>query len=335
MKIFVTGSTGLLGSNLVRSLHDHGHQVSALVRSPEKARALLGSRARLVEGDMTAVSRFAPALAGCDALMHAAAYYSEHYQNGKHTDRAGLVNVKGTATLLEAAVRHGIRNIVYISSSGVLESQQERPIDEQSPYDETTRDAYFKSKIDAEKLVLRFAETHPDVRIVLLLPTVMLGPMDSAPTPTGKFIQGFLAGRVKLLLPGSMHIVDARDVVELAIRCIHKGEPCGRYLVGGRHTTIEELLGTLAELTGRPPLTKRISPRKLFLVAHVLSALGKLTGKAPPLEPNIVKRLQQDFHYDSTRAQQTLGAQFRPLRETLADTVAWFEHSTGVRGDQA
>jgi len=56
MKIFVTGSTGLLGSNLVRSLHDHGHQVSALVRSPEKARALLGSRARLVEGDKIADS---------------------------------------------------------------------------------------------------------------------------------------------------------------------------------------------------------------------------------------------------------------------------------------
>ncbi|MBC7871114.1 MAG: NAD-dependent epimerase/dehydratase family protein, partial [Chitinophagaceae bacterium] len=42
MKAFVTGSTGLLGSNLVRLLVEQGHEVKALARSADKARRLLG-----------------------------------------------------------------------------------------------------------------------------------------------------------------------------------------------------------------------------------------------------------------------------------------------------
>jgi dihydroflavonol-4-reductase len=53
MRFFVTGSTGLLGNNLVRTLEAAGHSVVGLVRSEEKGRRLLGdTRATLVKGDM-------------------------------------------------------------------------------------------------------------------------------------------------------------------------------------------------------------------------------------------------------------------------------------------
>ena len=65
MKAFVTGSTGLLGSNLVKLLLDQGHEVMALARSPEKARAYLGESPRLtvLKGDMEDVAAFGRALA--------------------------------------------------------------------------------------------------------------------------------------------------------------------------------------------------------------------------------------------------------------------------------
>ena len=84
MHAFITGSTGLLGSNLARLLVSDGHEVRALVRSMDKARGQFAdldepSRARLafIEGDLENVAGFASALAGCDVLFHTAAYFRE------------------------------------------------------------------------------------------------------------------------------------------------------------------------------------------------------------------------------------------------------------------
>jgi dihydroflavonol-4-reductase len=53
MKAFVTGSTGLLGNNLVRLLVEQGYAVKALVRSPEKAAKLFhGLDIELIKGDL-------------------------------------------------------------------------------------------------------------------------------------------------------------------------------------------------------------------------------------------------------------------------------------------
>ena len=78
MHAFVTGSTGLLGNNLVRQLVAQGHRVTGLIRSEAKARDLLGDLdVAFVRGDMRDVAGFADALRGCDALFHTAAYFRE------------------------------------------------------------------------------------------------------------------------------------------------------------------------------------------------------------------------------------------------------------------
>ena len=68
---FVTGATGLLGSNLVAALRTAGYRVRALARSREKARAQLGGPGAdldVVQGDMADVAPFAPALVGVDVV---------------------------------------------------------------------------------------------------------------------------------------------------------------------------------------------------------------------------------------------------------------------------
>ena len=83
MRAFVTGSTGLLGNNLVRILHQAGHEVWALARSKEKAQQTLGDMAaRIVVGDIRKVAEFAPCLKGIDVLFHTAAYFREYYTPG-------------------------------------------------------------------------------------------------------------------------------------------------------------------------------------------------------------------------------------------------------------
>ncbi|ATB28690.1 NAD(P)H-binding protein [Melittangium boletus] len=102
---FVTGSTGLLGSNLVRLLASRGVRVKALVRSPEKARKLLaGVPVELIEGDLGNVESFAPAMRDTDVLFHTAAYFRDSYKGGSHAAGLMRINVEGTRALLGGGV---------------------------------------------------------------------------------------------------------------------------------------------------------------------------------------------------------------------------------------
>ena len=75
MRALVTGSTGLLGNNLVRTLIDAGHEVWALARSKEKAqRELSDTAARVVLGDIRNVANFVYELRGIDVIFHTATH---------------------------------------------------------------------------------------------------------------------------------------------------------------------------------------------------------------------------------------------------------------------
>jgi dihydroflavonol-4-reductase len=89
----VTGSTGLLGNNLVRTLVDAGNEVWALARSKEKAQRELGDTgARIVLGDVRNVANFAYDLKGMDVIFHTAAYFREYYNPGDHSNVIELTN---------------------------------------------------------------------------------------------------------------------------------------------------------------------------------------------------------------------------------------------------
>jgi nucleoside-diphosphate-sugar epimerase len=110
MKILMTGATGLLGLNTVPQLLEAGHEVVEVVRKPDAARELLGDQAGLsfVQGDLGRIEDMVPHLAGCDAVVHAAALFTEYYATGAEWDRFYELNVLGTQTLFRAARAAGL-----------------------------------------------------------------------------------------------------------------------------------------------------------------------------------------------------------------------------------
>jgi dihydroflavonol-4-reductase len=189
MQTLVTGGTGLLGNDLVRDLVGAGHDVTVLVRSPEKAERVLGDLdVEFVVGDLTDVAGFETALAGTEVLFHAA-YFREYYTPGDHWDRLRAVNVDGTVRLLEAAARHGVSRVVYVSSSGVIGTSADGgPSDESDLLDPAETDnRYFRSKVLAEHAIDGFLETH-DLPVVRVLPGWLFGPWDAAPISAGHLV---------------------------------------------------------------------------------------------------------------------------------------------------
>jgi dihydroflavonol-4-reductase len=121
MRAFVTGSTGLLGNNLVRTLLKAGHEVVALARSATKGTRELGdTSARIVIGDMADVAGFADALEGVDVVFHTAAYFREYYAPGDHSRIIERINVDATMDLARAAHSRGVAKRVDTSSSGIV-----------------------------------------------------------------------------------------------------------------------------------------------------------------------------------------------------------------------
>jgi nucleoside-diphosphate-sugar epimerase len=328
---FVTGSTGLLGNNLVRLLIQRGFTVRALARSREKAeKQFAGLPVDVVIGDMTAVSAFAERLTGTDILFHAAAYYRDSYKGGSHLKEALETNVNGTTALLEAAHRAGIRRCVYTSSIAVLDAPPGVPIDETMSRSLADADPYYKSKILAEQALQRFLASHPDFWAAMVLPGWMHGPGDIGPTSAGQMTLDFLAGRLHGAAPAGFSVVDARDAALALIAAAEHGRRGERYLAAGRSMTMAEIQLLLEKVSGVKASIQPVPFAVLFPVAVFSEAWGWLTKKPVLLSWASVKLMHRErgrTHFDSSKSERELNLHFRPAEETLADEVAWYRQN--------
>jgi len=325
---FVTGSTGLLGNNLVRLLAGRGVRVKALARSREKAaKQFAGLSVEVVEGDMTDVARFAPRLGGCDALFHTAAHFRDSYKGGKHWDKLYAVNVEGTGRLLEAAYAAGIRRAVHTSSVAVLNGPPGQLIDETMERREADADDYYRSKILADRSVREFLDAHPGMFVAMVLPGWMFGPGDVGPTSSGQVTLDFVNRKLPGRIPGSFSVVDARDVALHQIAALERGRSGQRYLAAGRHMTMDDLFPLLAEASGVAAPTRRLPLGMLRVLAAGYELYSGVTGRPVLVSRAAVRLMAQEAdrsHYDHAKSQRELGCTFRPAAETLADTVAWY-----------
>jgi dihydroflavonol-4-reductase len=335
---FVTGATGLLGSNLVRALRTRDWQVRALVRSRTKAEQQLGGTgAEIVLGDLADVSGFSAQLADVDVLFHTAAHFRESYQGGDHRTRLEDTNVAGTKRLLTAAYENGVRRFVHTSSIAVLDGPAGSLIDEHMRRNPNRADDYQRSKILSEAVVREFLHTHPDMWAAFVLPGWMHGPGDLGPTSAGQLVLDLLAQRLPGIVPATFSLVDARDVAEVMIAAEARGE-CGEsYVAAGRHMTLAEVIGRLAHLSGVPAPKRVIPLGLLFVLASTQELYARVTRRPALLSLAAVRlmaREREHTRFNSAKVEEKLGIHFRPIDETLADEIAYFRSAgfSALRG---
>jgi dihydroflavonol-4-reductase len=326
MQAFVTGSTGLLGNNLVRALLDQGYEVKALARSQRKAEVLLGdTAAQIVIGDMDNVGAFADELEGCDVLFHGAAFFREYYQPGDHWATLKRINVDAVIEIFEAAEARGVRRAIFVSSSGTVGvGPNGAPGDETAPPPVIAADnLYFRSKVLADAAVAAWLPGRK-LEVVTILPGWMYGPYDAAPTSSGQIVLDFLHRKLPAIIPGAGSVVDARDVAQGMIAAVTHGRNGERYLIGGRSHTLGEIIRGLEEVSG-VPAPRFYMPYPIALsAAWIAEAAARLRNQTTLMTINGIRTLQHNPGYNSSKAVAELGVTFRPLAETLRDEVAWY-----------
>lgn len=326
MRAFVTGGTGMLGNNLVRTLVEHGWEVRALCRQRAKAERVLGGLAvEWVEGDLEGLAGWEGALAGCEVVFHTAAMFREY--DGTDPDAWSSllrVNVDGTLALAEAAARRGVRRFVDTSTGGIIGPAADGGAghEDSPPGPIAYENLYFRSKLETLKR-LDEVGAQRGLEIIHIHPGWMFGPYDAAPTAAGRLVQDFLAGRLPAVPAGGSTIADARDVAFGMMRAAEKAPPGSRWVLGGHHATLGEVVALLAEISGRPAPRLHLPGWLALAFAWVSERVDRLLSRPSLITVMAMKTVQSGLRLDSTRAERDLGVRFRPLRETMTDVVGW------------
>ncbi|MFO3796086.1 MAG: SDR family oxidoreductase [Anaerolineales bacterium] len=147
MRALVTGGAGFIGSHLVRLLLKQGVNVRVLDNFSSGHRTnlpLSHPRLQVLEGDIRNLQMVQQAVQETDFIFHLAAFVS--VPKSLEAPLTCLdVNVNGTATLLEAARRSGVRRVVLASSAAVYGDAAELPLREETP--PRPRSPYATSKL--------------------------------------------------------------------------------------------------------------------------------------------------------------------------------------------
>lgn len=315
----VTGGTGFLGSHLVRQLVESGvKNIRVMSTSAPPWLAELGVES--CAGSVTSPADVARAVQGVAEIYHLAGMVSHEPENAH---RMYALHVDGTRLLCDAARAAGVKSIVLASTSGTLAVSEDGEFipDEEAPppLDIISRWSYYASKVYQERVALEhFAGT--DLRLVMLNPSLLLGPGDDRLSST-KVILDFLARKIFAVPKGGLSFVDVRDAATAFRVAMQRGQHGERYLLGAVNWSFEKFFARLERLTKTP--APRISlPAKLAVSgSQIFGALYRHWHLAPPVQATEIEMANYFWYVDAAKAQRELGFTARDPSETLHDTV--------------
>lgn len=320
MLALVTGATGFVGANVVEALNLAGWQVRALQRRSSSLAALRGLTYEPAIGDVKDAESLRSAMAGCEAVFHVAGVTADYWD--QNVERLYAVNVQGTRNVVEAALAAGVARLVHTSSQAALGfADDDRPVDETQQYN-LPPDAYpyGYSKHLAEIEVQRAVEL--GLHAVIVNPTVVLGPRDATLT-NSQIILEVQRGRVPLVPPGGINVVDAADLGRGHLLALQHGRPGKRYLLAGHNINNRDLTRRVAEaLAVRPP--RGTIPRWLIRpLGAALDGANRLSPRRLPLSGDVLRFGSRFIYADNSKALAELGWTVTPLETTIERAITW------------
>jgi farnesol dehydrogenase len=327
VRLLLTGGTGFLGRRSAARLAQ-AHELRVLVRH-DSARERFPAGVELVAGDVTDRDSLTRAMAGCDAVVHAAALVKIAAPRAEF-DR---VNVGGLDNVLAAGAAAGVKRVVYVSSFialGPSERGAGGTLDEGAEPTFPGRvwiNDYERTKALADASARRAIAA--GIPLVVVYPGVIYGPGELT---EGNIVVRHLLDLAHRRLPALVGKPERRwnyafvdDVAEGVARALERAPAGGRYVLGGENVTQAEFYRLVALLGGvRVPGARM--PDWLAKSAGLAMKLGAaLAGGTPRLTPDLVEIYRHDWAYDSAKAARELDYRPRSLEAGLKETFAWLK----------
>lgn len=328
--VLVTGANGFLGSHLVRELSGRGYAVRALVRADSltHTRPLLSDPfVSLHVGDLRQPATIEAAVAGCDAIIHAAALAQV---NPARSPAVWETNLVGTQTLLRVARRAGVSRFVYVGTANVFGfGTREQPGDETYPF--TGRKYgldYIDSKWAATQCVLR-AVREWDFPAVLVHPTYLLGPLDAKPT-SGQLLLELCRGQVIGYPAGGKNYVHVRDVATATVNALGRGRVGESYILGHQNLSYHDAFALMARVLGTEPPRWGIPPGLARLYGYGSEGWAKLMGQPTRLNRAMIAVANDGHYFTAQKALTELSLPQTSIQTAVEEAFDWFQRNNYV-----
>ena len=324
MNIFITGSTGFIGSKLALKLANTGNTVHALYRSEEKVKNIRHDNIKLFKGDITDVESMKNAMQNCEQVYHIAAFTDVWTKN---PDLIYNLNVKATENVFKIALDLGVKKVVFTSTAGVFGPSINNIINELT---ERTVDYFLKyerTKAIAENIAKKYVQKGLDV--VIVNPTRVYGPgILSKSNSVTIMIKSYIQGRWRVI-PGNGksvgNYVFIDDVVKGHILAMEKGKPGERYILGGSNINYIDFFKTVRDISEKKYFMIKFPLMFMLAVSHFLMLLTRIFGVKPMITPALVKKFNYQWNVSSKKAEKELGYQITHFREGADKTISWLE----------
>ncbi|HYP88358.1 MAG TPA: NAD-dependent epimerase/dehydratase family protein [Polyangiaceae bacterium] len=312
-KFWVAGATGFLGSHLVKTLSERGHQVVAVSKS---------GGAGVDAVDVLDERAVADSARGADGAFLVTGRVSRDKSDAELLHRD---NVLGTENALRALRAAGIKRVVVASTSGTLAVSKDSAAiaDEtcRAPLELIARWPYYRTKLYAERAALD-ANRPGEFEVVVVNPSLLLGPGDLRESSTGD-VRLFLERSIPAIPAGGMAFVDARDAALGMLQAFERGRAGERYLLNAKNLSIAAFFQRLERISGvKAPLLRMPASRPVALgLNQLFSKAVEAIGGRSPVDPVSVEMAQYFWYCSAEKAERELGFVARDPGETLRDTI--------------
>jgi len=320
MKVLATGASGFVGSHTVAALLADGYDVRATARDAGRVRRALAAlgcadEVEVVEADVLDERALGRALAGCGAVVHAAAVYTH---DARQARRVLELNPLAARNLLRAAARSDVGRVVYVSSYVALLPSAE-PLTRDSPVGRPPT-PYARSKAAADEVARRAQDRGEPVTIVY--PGMVWGPHDPGLGESSRLARDVARGLVPVGAPGIVPVVDVRDLAQVHAGCVRQRGAPRRYLATGEQLSMRQLLAKIAELAGARAPVGTMPPRAFLAAGRAMDVLQRAWPWRLPLNGQAPWTVLNTPDCDQRATERELGWRSRPVELTLADTIA-------------
>jgi dihydroflavonol-4-reductase len=313
MRVFVTGATGCLGRQLIQVLLSHDCEVTALVRTFDRARTLPAA-VRTVAGDVTQPASLRTGMRGAEVVFHTAAWTKIGSKPGEYS-LIQRTNVEGTRHVLELAGDLGGPRVVFTSTLEIYGDTGGQVLDEAHlPAAPRPESEYARSKLRALKEVVEPLQAR-GLPVIVACPGAIYGPGDSS--RRGRLLRRYARRRLPIMVGAETAFswVHAADVAAGLWLAATRARPGETYFLAGPALTYRQFFAAAERATGLP------APR-LWLPASLARALASALRR---VRPSLAETLRSfsgvTYLARSDKAEHELGWQVRSAEAGLGETV--------------
>lgn len=304
--VLVTGATGAVGPCVVDALCSAGYQVRSFSLDAPPT-GIFPNSVQSIVGDVTDPSAVQSAMHGMDAVVHLAALLHIVNPPPELREKYEKINVGGTATVVEAAVKAGVKRVILASTIAVYGPSNGQILNEDSvPQPDTF---YAQTKLAAEKIVLnaRGVDGQP-IGTVLRLGAVY-----------GARIKGNYERLVKALARNRFipigngrnrrTLVYDKDVARAVVLAIQHPSAAGKIfnITDGCFHSLAEIIAAISESLGRKPPRFSVPVGSVRIAAGMIEDAMRLIGRRSPVGRATIDKYTEDIAVEGKRIQTELG----------------------------